>query len=878
MQNDRRQVLKAEDPFTTHEVCNVRKGNAYKVAARRSRAWEWGEGRRALVNADKAEKRASPNPRSLRILVIGLVLGLLFQSQEAWAGLESKDPIRISGVLFDGRQRGDPEPEESIRLTNNLSNKIVDISDYKLSDRFGPRRQRGSDDRSLVDGEAAGGANTLMLPSGAEIPAGGDIWLAYKATGFKATFGFNPNFEAVDTDPMVPNLRTINGWPNLFAKHGVLSLHDRSGSLIDVVAYDLSPNKPMDLASLPPSAWHGPAVQLKDAAIFGWKGQVLARDRDEAGHLLVDSDTAADWDSGFSAKQLGVEPTHRLELPGQSHFRSQPLRGVMSTVRCSSAPENNFSALAEAFDSAQKSIRVSVYKFTNDLLADHLLKALERGVKVTIWTEGSPVGGLEDQSRYILDRLHQAGAKVYFLVRAEDKQTGSRYRFDHSKYSIIDERLAIIGTENYGRTGHPADPSFGNRGWEIHIEQADFVQQLLDVWNTDCVPGYSDVRSIDARSDDTYGRPYKNPNFKADRTLIRGNYARRAKVLEVKEPMDLELVLSPDTSLNENSALLGLIASAKKELIVLQNSIPLHWGKRKDSMQRAPNLPLSAVVAAARRGVKTRVLVDGAWYNVEARDDRDNDDTVDYLNDLARSEKLDLQAKVINLATTGVEKIHAKGLIVDAERTLVSSINWSENSFKGNREVGVVLKSRKVAKYYRDIFYADWRRSRLYRVEVLTRRGRVQAAPGSGKRLRRLARGENLEVIAEVGGSAGRGPAYLEVALPHQRRGFVSVKGLSKPIFSPEEAALNIGRSGRVEGRVLRTEVGDKVIRLHFTHRSGFVGVIFVHQSEQFIRAGFDPAHAFTGKRVSISGVLRVYGVPEIIIKSPKQVRILDEQ
>ena len=53
-------------PFTTHEVCDVRKGNAYTVAARRSRAWEWGrnafflggkalpwwgEGRRALVNA-----------------------------------------------------------------------------------------------------------------------------------------------------------------------------------------------------------------------------------------------------------------------------------------------------------------------------------------------------------------------------------------------------------------------------------------------------------------------------------------------------------------------------------------------------------------------------------------------------------------------------------------------------------------------------------------------------------------------------------------------------------------------------------------------------------------------------------------------------------
>ena len=810
-------------------------------------------------------------------MVRGLVLLLcLSTSASLLAAASTRDPIKISGVLFDGRQRGDPEPEESVRLTNT-SAKVLELGDYKISDRFGPRRQSGHGDRALIDSEVSSGAHTVMLPSGAEIPAGGDIWLANKATGFKKVYGFQPNFEAVDTDPDVPNLQVINGWPNLPSKHGVLSLHDRSGAVIDVVAYDLDDKKPMDISRLPPESWKGPAIRLKNVTVFGWSGQILARDRDEKGHLYPDTNSAADWDSGFSAKQLGVESAHRVELPGQSHFYSHPLHDVQAKILCSSAPENDFSALAEAFDSAKKSIRVSVYMFTNDLLADHLVKALERGVAVTIWTEGSPVGGLVDQSRYILERLHRAGAKVYFLAHGGKQKTAARYRFDHSKYSIIDDETAIIGTENYGRTGHPADPSFGNRGWEIQISQPDFVQQVIDVWNADCVPGRSDVISIDARSDDKFGRPYKNPNFRPDRTLIRGHYPRRLKPSVITGRVDLELVLSPDSSLNEDSSIIGLIGGAKKELLVMQNSIPLHWGKRKETMERSPNLPLSAVVAAARRGVRTRVLVDGVWYNVEASDDRDNDDTVAYLNDLARREHLDLQAKVINLASTGVEKIHAKGVIVDRHRTLVSSINWSENSFKGNREVGVIVNSAKVAKYYRDIFMEDWRRSRLYSVQVNARSSQLRANPGSGQRLRRLSRGERLDVIAEVGGSQGRGPAYLEVALPRQRRGFISARAVSQPIFSPEEAALHIGRSGRVEGRVLRTEISDKVIRLHFTHNRGFVGLIFVHQSEQFIRAGMDPEHAFTGKRISISGVLRAYGVPEIIIKSPKQVRFLDE-
>ena len=39
---------------------------------------------------------------------------------------------------------------------------------------------------------------------------------------------------------------------------------------------------------------------------------------------------------------------------------------------------------------------------------------------------------------------------------------------------------------------------------------------------------------------------------------------------------------------------------------------------------------------------------------------------------------------MINLETAHLEKIHAKSVMVDGQEVLVSSINWSENSFKGN--------------------------------------------------------------------------------------------------------------------------------------------------------------------------------------------------
>jgi len=808
-----------------------------------------------------------------------LCSALLVSAAPATRSAPSSHPVRISGLLFDGYEKGNPEPDEAVRLTSTDCDHDVDVSDFGLTDQYAPHQRKGSGKGLEVDEDAESGAHLVKLPTGARIPNCGDIWIANRASGFQRTFGFKPDYEANESDPTVPNAIVSGGWISLFNKHGVVSLHDSSGAVVDLVPYETEKEPDLDLAGLPPESWKGPPLLLSAATLFGWNGQILARDRDEAGHLLPDTDSAADWDSGFSRAQLGVDPTHRVELPGQTRFAFHQLLNVDATVLCAAAPENNFAAVTKAFDEAKQSIWISIYKFTNDLMADHLIDALGRGVEVVVWTEGSPVGGLEDQSRYILDRLNKAGAKVYFLVRDKEDNVHSRYRFDHSKFTIIDQRIVAIGTENYGRTGHPADPSFGNRGFEVLIEHPGFAEQMIEVWKADVAAGRKlDARAIDERAGDAYGLPFKNPKFSVDRTVIKGLYARRAEPKKVSGRMDLALVLSPDNSLNENTSLLGLISRAKRELLVMQNSIPLHWGKRKNTLEEAPNLALAAVVAAARRGVRTRVIVDGSWYNTEANDDRDNDDTVAYLNNLARAEKLDLQAKVANLNAAHLEKIHAKSVIVDGENIFIGSINWSENSFKGNREVGVIIRHPQVAAYYRDLYQGDWLASRLYGIEVKVGQVSVMSAPKGGKTLGRLARGERANVVAEVGGSPGKGPSHLEVALPGGRSGFIPVETASDPIIVPEEASLWIGRTVRVEGRVLRTDQSDKVIRLHFMHGSGFVAVVFAHQTQQFAKADIDPAKAYTGKRVAVEGILRFFGSPEVILKKPEQIKVLEEK
>lgn len=861
---------------------------------------------------------------------MAVVAPLLLSLSLSVAGAAS--PVRISGVHFDGLLLGTPEPDSAIRLVNTDDKRAADVGGFVLTEKFTPTRARPdstfadegisadvgggtspgaelrdpSDLDPLDQGATASGTKSakgnqrgrrgpmtgrsVRLPEGARIPPGGEIWIASTAKGFRQVFGENPTFESADTDPNVPEASAgKGGFLLLPAEHGTVALLDAQGGVLDFVAYETDKVPYFGEGSITGVPWKGEAVRLSKTSFYGWKGQVLARDRDERGRPLPDTDTAADWDSGFSRKLLGEEPTHRIEIAGQSRFVSRPLKRIKARVTATSSPDNSYAALIEAIRAARRELRVRVYEMTNPKIVEEIIKARLRGVKVWIFLEGSPVGGIADQERWLVDRAARAGCEVHFMATPKGSRLKPRYRFDHSKYVIVDDRLAIIGSENYGRTGVPVFNSFGNRGWMVHVENPVFVRQLRAVWDHDHRESMADVLSIDASPTDAYGLPYRDPSFVPDEELHRGLYDRPAAPVVADEAMDLELVLSPDTSLNEHSALLGMIERARRTLYVEQNSIRRRWGRKADSSdpdseQRddansTPNLALQAVVAAARRGVQVRVLLDSTWYNVQGDEDRDNDDTVAWLNDLARKEKLDIAAKVINLETAHLEKIHTKGVIIDDAEVFVGSINWTENSFKGNREVGVIVGNKKIAGYYAKLFRRDWSQSRIYSADIIAKAEVHASANGASKVIKRLGRGDRVSVVAEHGIKEGGRPAFVEVQLaPNSfETGFLDPNTLGAPEASPTEALHVVGRDAVIIGRVAGTNVSDRRIQLRIgdDKRPPFTAVIFKSNEARFVDKGLAPSSAYQGREVKIRGKVTTYKGPEVILSSPDQIEIL---
>jgi len=324
----------------------------------------------------------------------------------------------------------------------------------------------------------------------------------------------------------------------------------------------------------------------------------------------------------------------------------------------------------ETLRSAQERILLAGYTFTSERVARALERAAERGVDVRVLLEGAPVDGVTRHEARLLDQLVAAGVAVGLLGGAPDQ-----YAFHHAKYAVVDD-TALVLTENWkpaGTGGH------SSRGWGVVVSQPRVVRGLAATFRADA--DWAGTRS--------WTRFKRGRSFATD-SVANGTFPRRHDP-ETVSVERAELLVTPD---NGARRVTDVIDNATASVDVVQVTID-------GPDQRF----LRAAVRAARRGVEVRVLLSGAWYVRE-----DNRRLVERLRERADSEGLPLRARLAD-PQGQFEKVHAKGMVVDADRVLVGSLNWNGESLRENREVLVLLHGEEVGGYYGQVFEADWERS-----------------------------------------------------------------------------------------------------------------------------------------------------------------------
>lgn len=434
---------------------------------------------------------------------------------------------------------------------------------------------------------------------------------------------------------------------------------------------------------------HGtlPDFELQDASaapgMLTTKDLRLGNDHDELVLLVngVETDRVA-WPGDVVPRQGQVHFREggiwdpRVLMIGQSRFEPATVANVSGTAFV--APDCSSDVLGDLIASAADSIRLNAYELTDTVLTDALVEARYRGVAVTVLAQGGPVGGVPSGEWPVLDRLLDAGAEVHFMATDEDAH--ARYRHDHAKYMVVDDRWTLVTSENWKPAAFPPAGRQGNRGWGVVLDDPQVAAYFVSVFETDL--GGRDVHpmttakpgAVETSSDRAYVPRFTPAPFR-DATVT--------------------TVLAPDTAGEVES----LIQSATSSIRIEQAYITNESGTR---LQRY----LAAAVDAARRGVEVRVLLDGAWFNTE--DEADNDEQVRLINEIAAGERLPLEARLIDLDAHDLTKVHTKGVVVDDRWVLVSSINWNEASPSFNREAGVIVDEPETASYFAAAFDVDW--------------------------------------------------------------------------------------------------------------------------------------------------------------------------
>jgi len=361
-------------------------------------------------------------------------------------------------------------------------------------------------------------------------------------------------------------------------------------------------------------------------------------------------------------------------LIGQSDFSPATYEGVTVTLFLS--PDCSYEVFSEAIGSARRCIDANVYEFTHPGIARMLAEAAGRGVDVRVLLEGGPVGGISPEEKAVVSLLTETGIPVAAMTTQGDVH--ARYRFDHAKYLVIDDEGVLITSENFKESGIPETGQRGNRGWGAWVQDSRVAGYFSEVYRVDSTGG-------DIGPAPSGGDPVET---------VQSAYDAVFEPLTV-QGAEVTPVLSPETS----SLVTSLIAGAEERVLIEQAYIT-------NSTDGGPNRFLAEAINASRRGVTVRVLLDSSWFNVE--DDADNNEQAAWINALARSESLPLEARCIDLDAANLEKVHTKGVVVDNRSVLISSINWNDNSPDFNREAGVIVDHPDAARYFAAAFDADW--------------------------------------------------------------------------------------------------------------------------------------------------------------------------
>jgi hypothetical protein len=251
---------------------------------------------------------------------------------------------------------------------------------------------------------------------------------------------------------------------------------------------------------------------------------------------------------------------------------------------------------------------------------------------------------------------------------------------------VKDNQSVWIGSGNWKSSSHPGPDERGNSEWGVLVDNSDLAMKVLQQLEFD--------ESLE-RSYITSATPSTPPSGWSLDNLKSLTNATSAQ--SISTDISGRLITCPDTCVD---GLIWMIEQAEDEILLSLQYLDVDW-----SWGWGDNPLVSALEDAAKDGVRIRLILNGAYLN------KDIQQVVDTFNeDWNSSLGYDVSAIVMS-EDDEVSKLHNKGMIVDSEHVLISSINWGDSAPTRNREMGLIISSVEVTAPFLEGWNRDWIRT-----------------------------------------------------------------------------------------------------------------------------------------------------------------------
>ena len=127
-------------------------------------------------------------------------------------------------------------------------------------------------------------------------------------------------------------------------------------------------------------------------------------------------------------------------------------------------PANAAAAIVSAIDASEREVLVQAYGFTHNAIAQALVRAHQRGVKVRVLLDKKS----QASNRYVIQVLNDADMVV--------RQDGN-HAIAHNKVMVIDQAVVITGSFNFTNSAQTR-----NAENVLIFKSADLAQQYRQQW------------------------------------------------------------------------------------------------------------------------------------------------------------------------------------------------------------------------------------------------------------------------------------------------------------------------------------------------------------------------------------------------------------